>query len=91
ETYLVNTARGKIVNQKALIESLREGRIAGAALDVFEEEPIEPPNPLLHMDNVILTPHIAASSLEAMKRMAVQVSEGVVKMLRGETVENVIV
>lgn len=91
EAYLVNTSRGKIVNQKALIESLREGRIEGTALDVFEEEPIEPSNLLLQMDNVILTPHIGVSSLEAMKRMAVQVSEGVMKILRGETVENIIV
>jgi len=91
EAYLVNTARGKIINQKALIESLKEGRIAGAALDVFEEEPIKPSNPLLQMDNVILTPHIGASSVEAMKRMAVQVSEGIIKILHGETVENIII
>ncbi|MGQ9679824.1 MAG: hydroxyacid dehydrogenase [Candidatus Bathyarchaeia archaeon] len=89
--YIVNVSRGKIVNEKALIEALNEGRIAGAALDVFEKEPIESSNPLMHMDNVILTPHIGASSREAMERMAIQVSEGVMKILRGGIIENLIV
>lgn len=89
--YIVNVSRGKIVNEKALIEALNDGRIAGAALDVFEKEPIESSNPLMHMDNVILTPHIGASSREAMKRMAIQVSEGVMKILRGGIIENLIV
>ena len=82
--YIVNTARGKIIDQKALIVALKEGKVAGAALDVFEEEPLDAGNPLISMDNVILTPHLAASSEEAMMRMAVQVSEGVLKVLRGE-------
>lgn len=60
--YLVNTARGPVVDEKALIEALRSRQIAGAGLDVFEKEPLEPDNPLLRMDNVILSPHIAGSS-----------------------------
>ncbi len=55
--YLLNVARGPIVHERALIEALRAGRIAGAGLDVFEQEPVDPANPLLAMDNVIVTPH----------------------------------
>ena len=83
--YIVNTARGQIIDQVALIAALNNGKIAGAGLDVFAEEPLDPRNPLVSMDNVVLTPHLAASSEEAMKRMAVQVAEGVLKVLKGET------
>jgi len=55
--YFMNVARGPIVDELALIAALREGRIAGAGLDVFEQEPVDPANPLLGMDNVIVTPH----------------------------------
>jgi phosphoglycerate dehydrogenase-like enzyme len=55
--YLINVARGPIVDERALIAALRNGSIAGAALDVFEQEPVAPDNPLLTMDNVIVTPH----------------------------------
>lgn len=89
--YLVNTARGKIIDQSALIDALKMGKVAGAALDVFEEEPLDPSNPLASMDNVILTPHLAASSREAMRRMAVQVTEGVMAVLRGGIPESPVV
>jgi phosphoglycerate dehydrogenase-like enzyme len=89
--YIVNTARGKIIDQEALIVALKEGKVAGAALDVFEKEPLDTENPLISMDNVILTPHLAASSEEAMRRMAVQVSEGVLKVLRGEAPKHPVV
>jgi D-3-phosphoglycerate dehydrogenase len=82
--YIVNTARGRIIDQKALVEALKSGKIAAAGLDVFEEEPLDLGNPLASMDNVVLTPHLAASSEEAMERMAVQVAEGVMKVLNGE-------
>jgi phosphoglycerate dehydrogenase-like enzyme len=80
----VNTARGRIIDQTALIDALKSGKIAAAGLDVFEEEPLDPGSPLASMDNVVLTPHLAASSEEAMERMAVQVAEGVLKVLNGE-------
>ena len=89
--YLVNTARGKIIDQSALIDALKMGKVAGAALDVFEEEPLNPSNPLASRDNVILTPHLAASSREAMRRMAVQVAEGVMAVLRGGIPESPVV
>ncbi len=72
---LVNISRGKIVVEKDLVKALREGIIAGAALDVFEEEPIREDNPLTKFDNVVLTPHIAGYTWEAMietSRMAAQ-------------------
>ncbi len=56
---LVNTARGGIIDEAALIEALQNGKISGAGVDVFENEPVTPEHPLLHMDNVIATPHSA--------------------------------
>ena len=58
----INNGRGPTVDEKALIKALEQGWIAGAGLDVLEQEPPEPENPLLHMENVILTPHIASAS-----------------------------
>ena len=63
--FLINTSRGPIVREADLVLALREGLIAGAGLDVFEKEPIDADNPLKEMDNVILSPHIAFSTLEA--------------------------
>jgi len=60
--YVINTARGAVIDQAALIEALQAGRIAGAGLDVFEREPLEPDSPLAHMENVVLTPHTAGMS-----------------------------
>jgi len=62
ECYLINISRGKIVDEQYLIKMLKEKRIAGAALDVFDEEPLAPENPLWNMDNVVITPHIAGVS-----------------------------
>lgn len=81
--YLVNLARGQVIDDEALIEALRSGKVAGAALDVFEEEPLRLDNPLLGFENVVLTPHIGASTREAMRRMAVQSAEGVLEVFRG--------
>lgn len=88
---LVNMARGMVVDEDALIRALRSGKIRAAALDVFEKEPISPDNPLMRMDNVILTPHLGACNLEGMQRMAVQVAEGVWKVMNGQRPDNPVV
>ena len=89
--YIVNTARGKVIDEEAMIEALRSGRVKGAALDVFEDEPLSTDSPLCAMDNVILTPHLSASNVEGMIRMAVQVAEGVLKTINGGTPDNPVV
>lgn len=80
---IVNTARGPIIDEKALIKALREKWIAGAALDVLEAEPPEGENPLLSMSNVLVTPHIAAFTVEALKRMDLMVVEDIVRIYNG--------
>lgn len=87
--FLINTARGSIVDEDALIRALKEGRIAGAALDVFDKEPPDPDSPLLKLDNVILTPHIAGYTIEAIRRMDLAVASDVVKVLKGEKPMNI--
>jgi D-3-phosphoglycerate dehydrogenase len=62
EALFINTGRGPTVDEAALIKALQEGWIAGAGLDVFEQEPPDQNNPLLRMDNVILTPHVGSAS-----------------------------
>ncbi|HDD69099.1 MAG TPA: D-glycerate dehydrogenase [Candidatus Korarchaeota archaeon] len=82
--YLINTSRGKVVDEKALIRALKEGWIAGAALDVFYQEPTPPDNPLLELDNVVVTPHIASASLETRSRMAEIVAENLIAFKEGK-------
>lgn len=81
---ILNTARGPIIDEKALIDALKNGVIAGAALDVTEEEPISIDNPLLNMDNVIITPHSAWYSEEAMVELRQKAARNIVQVLKGE-------
>ena len=81
--YLINCARGGVVDEDALYEFLKEGKIAGAAIDVFEEEPPKG-SKLLELDNVVLTPHIGANTKEAQIRAGTICAEQVMKVLRGE-------
>lgn len=84
---IINTARGEIIDEKALYEALKEKRIASAALDVFEEDPIKPDNPLLKLENVTVTPHTAGRSPEVEKRGYQQVAEATAKYLRWEEIQ----
>ncbi len=81
--YLINCARGGLVDEKALAEALETGRLAGAALDVFGEEPLKPDHPLLPYDNVVLTPHLAGSTAEAQRDTAIEVAQQVLDVLAG--------
>jgi D-3-phosphoglycerate dehydrogenase len=78
---LLNVARGGIVNEKALADALASGHIAGAGLDVFEQEPTPPDNPLLKAPNVVLTPHLGASTVEAQEAVAVEAAHLLVDFL----------
>ncbi len=80
---LVNTARGPIIKEEDLVIALKEGLIAGAGLDVFEKEPVSSDNPLLHMENVIATPHCAWYSLRAIDNVQRKAAEEVANVLLG--------
>ena len=81
--FFINTSRGGTVDEKALIDALRNGEIAGAGLDVFEEEPAGADNPLFAMDNVIVTPHTAGLSSESLGNAARQMGQETARILRG--------
>lgn len=83
--HLINCARGGVVDENALYNALKEGKIAGAAIDVFESEPTPQDNKLLTLDNVALTPHIGASTKEAQVRAGTITADQILKVLNGET------
>jgi len=83
DAFLINTSRGALVDEKALIEVLEEGSIAGAGLDVFEKEPPSPDNPLLRFNNVIVTPHSSALSRECVMKVHITAAQAVVDFVEG--------
>jgi D-3-phosphoglycerate dehydrogenase len=86
--YVINCARGGIIDEPALAEAIEDGVVAGAAVDVFGEEPVSPDNPLLAVDEVVVTPHLGASTAAAQENVAVSTAEQVVAALEGDPVVN---
>lgn len=89
-TYFINVARGELVNQAALTNVLKRGQIAGAALDVFDREPLPANDPLTSLENVILAPHWSASTRDVWRATAQAMSEGMLRVSRGDLPYNVI-
>ena len=85
---LINTARGPVIDEPALVEALRSGRLAAAGLDTFAVEPPDPANPLFALPNVLVTPHIAAATTDAMVRMGTIAANNIISYLRGEVYDH---
>jgi len=88
--YIINTSRGPIVDEEALIRALSEKKIRGAGLDVFTSEPLDLETPLLKFDNVVVTPHCAGNSEEALKATSLKVSQEAARILQGKIPQNLV-
>jgi D-3-phosphoglycerate dehydrogenase len=88
--YLINMARGPVVNQSALYQALVKGAIAGAGLDVLEQEPPKADDPLLQLPNVIITPHAASWSIDALLQLRRDTAKNVVDMLQGKLPRSIV-
>lgn len=88
--YLINASRGPVIDEEALISTLKKKKIAGAGLDVFTKEPIDLGNPLLKFDNVVVTPHCAGNSKEALKATSLMVSQEALRILGDEIPKNLV-
>src|SRR5258708_6727160 len=88
--YFINIARGELVDEAALVDALKKGQIAGAALDVFETEPLPANHPLIGLDNVILTPHWSASTRDVWQATGQAMVEGMLRASRGEAPDDVV-
>lgn len=85
----VNCARGGIIDEKALVKAIQSGHVAGAALDVFEKEPVADPE-LLHNPNIIVTPHLGASTVEAQEKVAQEVSAEIIEIFESQSITNAV-
>ena len=83
DAFLINNARGGVVDEAALVRALQEGWIAGAAVDVFTTEPLEEDHPFTKLDGILLTPHSAALTRESLDRMGLMAAQGIVDVLEG--------
>jgi phosphoglycerate dehydrogenase-like enzyme len=87
---LINTARGGLIDQRALVEALRSGQLGGAGLDVLATEPPNPEDAILSLENVVLTPHSGHFSEESMLQVQTEAAEEVLRALKGEPLLNVV-
>ncbi len=87
--YLINTSRGYLLDYNALYKALKEGKIAGAAIDTYEDEPIDSRNPLLSLNNIIITPHIAGATRSTAETGLKMVCKGISNLLKGKEPENI--
>lgn len=88
--FFTNTARGRLVDENALCWALEKKEIAGAGLDVFSSEPLDPKSPLLKMNNVVLTPHVAARTVDALLAKMEAAFSNMVRVVKGEEPRNVV-
>ena len=88
--FLINTSRGGLLDETALIAALQQGRLRGAALDVMEQEPLAPDSALRQMSIVILTPHIASYSVEAVSELYIKGAEIAAQLLMGQWVNTIV-
>jgi glyoxylate/hydroxypyruvate/2-ketogluconate reductase len=90
DSIFINASRGQTVDEPALVEALQTGKIGGAGLDVFEQEPVDPDNPLLKMANVVTLPHIGSATAQTRSDMAMLAAQNLVKAVRGEMPPNLV-
>lgn len=86
--YIINCARGGLIDENSLIKAIKNNEIAGAGLDVFQHEPLEKDNSLLHLNNVVVTPHIGASTYEALTQMAEGAAKEIIRVFEGRIPHN---
>ena len=89
-SYLVCASDAGVLDQSALADTLRKRRIAGAALDVFESHPVSPQNPLLALDNVVLSPHIGGATMETVRRHSQMIASDLLRFTQGEMPTNLV-